>query len=270
MPRAKRRPLASYGDRMSDDGLVGQIVHLVSAATFPHAVHQLGSMHPDLVAALDLDSGEHIAAIVATAFLRAVPTTVDVDGGVDMVFTDLDPSVAFDVGCDATVTAACFEVKSMRGGFRRFFNQRRTEIGDSYEVTIRTITDIAGEAELEIRRAADALRAKTDSTQSRNIMIIVHSFEHLAIEVIERFFLLHLLASPGDDLDDIATIWMVFYPSHVVRWERSRQRWVNLGTGGAIDGDSGAVDSFGDVLTASERLFCETYCAGRQSAWAVF
>ena len=91
-----------------------------------------------------------------------------------------------------------------------------------------------------------------------------------AIEVIERLFLSYLLAPPGDDLDDIASIWMVFYPSHVVRWERSRQRWVNLETGGGINGSPDAVDSFGDVLTASEQLFCETYCAGRRSAWAVF
>ncbi len=223
-----------------------------------------------MLAALDLNSGEHIAAIVATAFLGAAPTAVDVDGSVDMVFTNLSPNCALTVGCDETVTAASFEVKSMRGEFRRFFNQRSTKIGDSYETSIRTITDIAGEAQTEIRRAADALRAKTDSAQSRNIMIIVHSFEHLAIEVIERLFLSHLLAPPGDDLDEIASIWMVLYPSHVVRWERSRQRWVNLGTGAGTIGDPDAIDSFGDVLTASEQLFCETYCAGRQSAWAVF
>jgi hypothetical protein len=255
---------------MSDEGLVGEIVHLVSAITFPHTVEQLGSMRPEMLAALDIESGEHIAAIVTATFLGAVPSAVDLDGGVDLMFTNLPPSAAADVGCDAVVFSACFEVKSMRGQFRKFFNQRSTKIGDSHETTIRTITDVVDEAQSEIRRAADALRAKTDQTQSRNIVIVVHSFEHLAIEAIESLFISHLLNDPGDDLADIASIWLVIYPSHVVRWERSRRRWVNLGSGGALDGDPDRNDSFGDVLVASEHMFCEAFREDRQSSWAVF
>lgn len=249
---------------------MGEVVHLVSAITFPHTVEQLGLMRPEMLAALDIDSGEHIAAIVVATFLGAMPSAVDVDGGVDLTFTNLPPSATIDVGCDDVVQSACFEVKSMRGSFRRFFNQRSTKIGDSHETTIRTITDIVEEAQREIRRAADALRAKTDQTQSRNIVIVVHSFEHLAIEAIETLFISHLLDDAGVDLADIASVWLVIYPSHAVRWERSRRRWVNLGSGSALDGDPDRTDSFGDVLVASEQMFCEAFRDGQQSAWAVF
>jgi hypothetical protein len=145
---------------MSDDGLVGEIVHLVSAITFPHIVEQLGLMRPEMLAALDIDSGEHIAAIMVATFLGAVPSAVDHDGGVDLMFMNLPPSAAVDVGCDAVVSSACFEVKSMRGDFRRFFNQRSTKIGDSHETTIQTIAAIVEEAQREIRRTRHAHAAR--------------------------------------------------------------------------------------------------------------
>lgn len=56
-------------------------------------------------------------------------------GGVDLMFTNLPPSVAVDVGCNDVVSFACFEVKSMHGDFRKFFNQRSRKIGDSHETT---------------------------------------------------------------------------------------------------------------------------------------
>jgi len=255
---------------MSDDGLVGELLHVVSAITFPHTVDELGSIRPEMLAALDTDSGEHIAAIVVAAFLGAMPSAVDVDGGVDLTFTDLPLNVATDVGCNDVVQSACFEIKSMRGDFRRFFNQRNTKIGDSHATTIKKIAHIVEEARREVRLAADALRAKTDETQSRNIVVVVHSFEHLAIEAIENLFISNFLDDPREDLADVASIWFVIYPSHVVRWERSRQRWVNLGSVGALDGHPEGSDSFSDVLMSSEQQFCESFRDGRQSAWAVF
>jgi hypothetical protein len=98
---------------MKYDGLVGEIVHLVPAITFPFTVEQLGLRTPEMLAALNIDSGEHIAAILVSAFLGTVPAAVDLDGGVDLVFTNLSPSVEADVGCGEVVSSACFEVKSM-------------------------------------------------------------------------------------------------------------------------------------------------------------
>lgn len=101
-------------------------------------------------------------------------------------------------------------------------------------------------------------------------MILAHSFEHLAIEAIERDFLSPYLPEPAADLADIASIWLLIYPSHAVRWERSRQRWVNLGSGGSMRGEPDEADSLGDVLIACERQFCAMYRDGRQSPWSVF
>lgn len=255
---------------MDEPDLAGELVHFVSAVTFSHTAEALGSLPAVMLAALDIDSGEHIAAIVAGTFLGNLPSAVDVDGGVDLTFTDLPSGTAPDVGCDDFVRSACFEVQSMRGDFRRFFNQRRTKIGDSHGTTIKTLADLVGEAQREIRLAAGALRAKTDKTQSMNVVVLVHSFEHIAIETIEALFVSHLLDPPDDDLADIASIWLVLYPFHAVRWERARQRWVNLGSGGSLVGDSDRSDSFADVLMASEEWFCDLHRDGRQSAWAVF
>jgi hypothetical protein len=72
-----------------DDNLTGEIIHLISAVTFPWTVEQLGAMPSDMVKALDIDSGEHIAAILVSTFLGATPVAVDVDGGVDLLFTSL-------------------------------------------------------------------------------------------------------------------------------------------------------------------------------------
>lgn len=255
---------------MDEPDLAGELVHFVSAVTFTHTANALGSLPAEMLAALDINSGEHIAAIVVGTFLGHLPSAADVDGGVDLTFTNLSRGTYPDVGCDDFVRSACFEVKSMRGDFRRFFNQRSTKIGDTHETTIKTLDDVVGAAQREIRLAADALRAKTDETQSRNIVVLVHSFEHIAIETIEALFVSHLLDPPGDDLADVATIWLVLYPFHAVRWERARQRWVNLGSGGSLVGNSDRPDSFADVLMASEKLFCDVHRDGRQSAWAVF
>lgn len=255
---------------MIDDDLAGEIIHLVSAVTFPWTVEQLGAMPSGMVEALDIDSGEHIAAIFVSTFLGATPAAVDVDGGVDLLFTSVPHAAAGDVGCDGDVTSACFEVKSMPGGFRRFFNQRSTQIGDSHSTTVKSLEDLVASAQREIQRAADSLSSKTTATQSRNIVILAHSFEHLAVEAIERHFLSPYLSEPSADLADIASIWLLVYPSHAVRWERSRRRWVNLGSGGSMRGKPDEVDSLADVLIACERQFCDLYCDGRQSPWSVF
>jgi hypothetical protein len=249
---------------------VGERVHAVFAGTFGWSVEALGQLSPEMLAALDTDSGEHLAAIVTTAFLGTVPSSVDIGGEVDLCFRPAPGTHAAEiVGCSGDRPEAAFEVKSMPGGFREFFNRREGEIGDSTFVTVISVADVLAVGREQLRRAAEALRRKTDGTQSRNIVLLVHILEYPAAEQFSEQFVSFLLVDPGDEFDDIESIWLILYPSHAVRWEKSLGRWVNLLSAGSVHHDGDVSDPLDEVLTESEARFCELYRDGRQTPWSV-
>ena len=102
---------------MMDDSLVGARVELVSAITFPTPF--------DVWARCARRCRRHSISIAASTLRPSlsqhsriyVPSGVDLDGGVDLTYTDLPPGAAVDVGCDDQGVVGVFEVKSARGEF---------------------------------------------------------------------------------------------------------------------------------------------------------
>ena len=68
---------------------------------------------------LKVRSGEHLAAILTTAFLGVTPHAIDTAGGPDLEF-DLGARDDGLLTSLFTSTAVAFEVKSLDNGFRQF------------------------------------------------------------------------------------------------------------------------------------------------------
>jgi hypothetical protein len=107
---------------MSSEDVAGRLTVVIWNRTLWRAVDELvEKLTPKQLRKLKVRSGEHLAAILTTTFLRTAPTQVDTMGDVDLWF-DLaqaqDPRPAGIL--PARATHAAFEVKSLPGGFREF------------------------------------------------------------------------------------------------------------------------------------------------------
>jgi hypothetical protein len=90
--------------------------------TLRWAVDELvDKLRPERLRKLNIRAGEHLAAILTTAFLGTAPADVDATGGVDLWFDLPDPRESCTVDIvPAHMTNAAFEVKSLPGDFRKF------------------------------------------------------------------------------------------------------------------------------------------------------
>ncbi|MEU4162562.1 hypothetical protein [Actinoplanes sp. NPDC026670] len=217
---------------MEDNSAVGTHVVVIPAARLDLAVERLLSLGTDALRHLKVKSGEPLAAILLTAFLGVPPLKIDEAGGVDFAFSiNIDdqgkrifsrwPSVAF-------------EAKSLAGGFRRQFAQMEklerdggSSIGTETSVIIRTASDILTEGFPQIREAARQLDLKISEECSRNAFLIIHPFEHFAVETVSSHVMApHLPAIPSDiNLD---SVWVLWFPDHLTMWSKERQEWIEL------------------------------------------
>jgi hypothetical protein len=228
---------------MPEGKYVGARVMVIWHKTLPWAVEQLlATLGRDKLQHLKIRSGEHLAAIIITAFLGRPPLELDADGGVDLVF-DLDQmgSKRLDLRLGPGHTAA-FEIKSMAGPYRKFDNKiddahRRGEDPTGAEVWVRarSANDVLADAAPLLARAAESLERKTAADVSRNAFLIVHPFDHLAVECLESQFIGRVLAPPpGAGFFD--TVWVLWVPNHVTMWSRESSEWTDLWFG-AINPD---------------------------------
>lgn len=106
---------------MSSSGPVGSYVVAVPQGKVAWAVNALTSgLSQNQLMKLKVRSGEHLAAILTTAFVDVAPTNIDSAGGTDLQFdfTETRDNIARIFFGDAL--AAAFEVKSTVGGYREF------------------------------------------------------------------------------------------------------------------------------------------------------
>jgi hypothetical protein len=188
--------------------------------------------------ALKIASGEHLALLLTTAFLTAAPVSIDVAGGHDVVFhlahrgARAIPAAQLGMG---EHPYAAFEVKSLPGRFREFNAaiDRAERAGRPprqtvYGAKVRSVNDIlAHEGRDMFTAARTQLDRKTLVGHSKNIFLIAHSLEHPAVEPLTEIVVAHLL-EPLNDLHDIATVWLLWAPSHLVVWSTTTQTWTNL------------------------------------------
>lgn len=133
---------------------------------------------------LKLSSGEHLAALLTTAYLGGFPVSLGLDGGVDLTFQANDSDSTFApslIGRD-DAEFADFEVKSVPGDFRErnAVATRALEKGadqPSYLSMVVSANDVAEAANVMTAKAARQLKTKSSADRARMVFIVSHLFD---------------------------------------------------------------------------------------------
>ncbi|MEU9405150.1 hypothetical protein AB0E08_05485 [Streptomyces sp. NPDC048281] len=247
------------------DAYVGTHVVAISYDVMDAATAVLAQRLPtETLHAMKLASGEHLAAMLATAYLRAVPVAVDVDGGVDLTFS-LKASDGLDLktllGRD-DVEFADFEVKSVPGPFREKYlpaTTRAMERGEAqppaHQAKVVSANDVIEAATGMIGKAAGQLRDKSSPDRARVAFIVSHFFDRPFVECLQP--LISQALAPLDPPEGVDAVWMYLAPSHVLVWSAA-SGWSDLLLGSFTEEEIGPEHAFGmELLQHYEGLFLE-------------
>lgn len=255
------------------DASVGTHVVAISYDVMDAATAVLAEHLPtETLHAMKLASGEHLAAMLATAYLRAVPVAVDVHGGVDMTFS-LKASDGLQLktllGRD-DVEFADFEVKSIPGTFREEYlpaSTRAMERGEeqppAHWATIVSANDVIDAAAGMISQAAGQLRKKSSPDRARVAFIVSHFFDRPYVECVQP--LISQALAPLEPPEGVDAVWMYFAPSHVLVWSAAGG-WSDLLLGSFTMEEIGPEHAYGmELLQHYEGLFLERAGIGKPS-----
>ncbi|WP_405734964.1 hypothetical protein OG607_41540 [Streptomyces sp. NBC_01537] len=246
------------------DGAIGTHVIAITYEVMDWATEALPAHVPakDLKE-LKLPAGEHLAAMLTTAYLGIVPVAVDVSGGVDLVYrvADSDSQALPSLLGRNCVEFADFEVKSIPGDFREHDAAvsralKRGEEPSAHGAAVVSANGVIGAAQSMILKAAKQLRDKSSPDRARVVFIVSHFFDRPYVECLDPL-IAHTLAAPTL-ADEIDAMWVFFAPSHLVVWSVIDQRWTQLLLGSfKEDGTAPEVDSGMELLQHYEALFLE-------------
>jgi hypothetical protein len=199
------------------------------------------SLGPDAVAKLKISSGEHLAAVLATAFLGVAPSGVDEDGNApdlrfDLSHASMSNSYLVDMVGQPSAGVADFEVKSLSGTYRPFEASidrkvaeggRAGQIGFHVKIISANGVPNGADGQRRIKAAWAQLLKKSSPEHSRNIFLISHFLDYPFAEYGDAPFIAHHLNLP-EVPDGLDSLWVLFAPSCLVLWSASTQRWTNL------------------------------------------
>jgi hypothetical protein len=219
---------------------VGEEMHGSPAIAIWHrtvewASRELAALDSNKAAHLKVRSGEHLAAILVSSFLYRMPIEVDVDGGVDLLYSlaELKQDGVRKLFPEG-MNRAAFEVKSLGSSFRtmdstidRITARGGNPVGLSTSVTTRHAADILADADALLRRAYDGLAAKTDAASSKNAFLVIHPFDHFAIETYEQLAIGPFLPDMTS-YDGLDSIWVLWVPDHLSAWSKRLGGWIDL------------------------------------------
>lgn len=190
------------------------------------AVPMLLALGPERLRALKVTSGEHLAALLLTAFVRKAPVALDTDGGVDLVF-DV-PSNVPTGGLFPPGQRMAVEVKSVPGPFREVasYIHRTDDLGAGIMIKPSSSTDILKGAKSLIDAAATKLRDHADAAL-RYAFLVVHPFDQLADDVARHPLAASVLEPPElpDGLDGLFVLWV---PDQLTAWSAATDCWWQL------------------------------------------
>src|SRR5689334_13618891 len=169
---------------MVEPSAVGSYVVAIHHETLSWAVHEvLRTLSIEDVDKLKVRAGEHIGAVLTTAFLGCAPIGIDRAGEPDLVF-DLTRSISTPISSLglANTQFADFEMKSLPGRYREFDAaiDRDLERGNdpkskTFKAVVRPARDVlAREGRTMIDEALSQLNQKSGADHSKNIFLIVH------------------------------------------------------------------------------------------------
>ncbi len=214
---------------MTDPGPIGSHVLATWHRTLLWAVDEIvQQLSPNQLRKLKVASGEHLAAIISTTFLRVAPEEVDFSGGTDLHFRITDETrqqnsmESYGVNGDGR---AAFEIKSLPGGFRKY--RASAKLGDEYGAIITSVNDVLQQARPQIEAARSQLLSKSEEGTSRNIFLVVHLLDHPTVECLQETIIAHHL-DPLNDVHDIDSLWVLWVPNHITLWSAQDHRWTNL------------------------------------------
>jgi hypothetical protein len=219
-----------------DEELAGAPVIIIWHRTLTWAVDELTKLGKAELTHLKVRSGEHLAAILATSFLGVAPAQVDTSGGVDLLFhLPEEEGRPLSSLLLPTIRRAAFEIKSMPGPFReldsrinRIHRTGGSSVGLGIKGTVRTALDILEEARPVLASAQAGLKSKVPASDctSRNIFLVVHPFDALAVEL--KHPVLGPLLPDMDDLHEIDYVWVLWVPEHLTLWSKRERGWTDL------------------------------------------
>jgi hypothetical protein len=172
---------------------------------------------------LKVGAGEHLAALLLTA-VCGPPTSIDTAGEVDLLFDRESPETRHWVFGDHVHAAV--EVKSYAGAFRAV--ESRMQVGDSHTVKVRSALDILIDATVQIDRAIVALARKTDPQTSKNIFLVIHPFDGVAVEAYDEPLVIGHRLPDVDASVELDTLWILWHPAMLVMWSQSDRRWTDV------------------------------------------
>jgi hypothetical protein len=185
-------------------------------------------------------TGEHLAAILTTAFLGTTPSEVDTTGGVDLWFDLSEAQEPGPTGILPTrTTSAAFEIKSLPGGTRKFNAEIDRDIargvdpvGRSMEGRVWAANDVVHATRNSLAEAQRQLRRKVRGRYtSTNVFLVVHPLDYVTAESF-RDYVLGPYLEALEDVGELDTVWMLWHPHHLVVWSREHHEWINLLFGG--------------------------------------
>lgn len=172
------------------DPRVGEYLIGLHQSSLPWGVKKLVAdvKQQDLLK-LKVRSGEHLAAILCTAYFGSAPIAVDADGGVDLVYRGHFLSDLPNPPLSLPKTSS-FEIKSMSGKFREYDARvsravERDEAADleTYAVAVESAESVLARAQCLLAAATSQLRRKALPDSSKNVFLVVHPLDAFALEI---------------------------------------------------------------------------------------
>lgn len=230
----------------------------ISLASLLNATHALvRSLTARDISRLRVRSGEHLAAILTTAFFGRPPTGIEPGDGPDLVFAATE---------EGKSPAVLVEVKSLPGEFRRYearLEQAGDEAEQAHQVSVTSVNDVLTDHCLhwiEEAKGQLARKAALGAHVAKHVFLIAHFLDYPTVECLENeVFLAHTLA-PLPDLGDVDVVWLLFAPTHLVVWSVQDGQWSDSVFTGADPADVDLLHGVGGHMTFLqdvEALFLE-------------
>jgi hypothetical protein len=205
-----------------DPTVVGHRVIAIHPDALRHAVDDLVAVGPT-VGHLKIRAGEHLAALLLTA-VCGPPISVDTAREVDLLFDRQAPNTRN--WCFGDHDRAAVEVKSYAGDYREV--ESRMQLGDSHTVRVRTALDILSDATVQIGRAVEALERKAAPRTSRNVFLIIHMFDAVAVEAYDELAIMGHRLPEVDASVEVDTLWILWHPGMLTMWSQHDRRWTGV------------------------------------------
>jgi hypothetical protein len=241
--------------------VVGHRVIAIHPDALMHAVDELRAVGP-AVRHLKIRAGEHLAALVLTA-VCGPPTSIDTAGEVDLLFDREAPGTQNwwfgDHG------RAAVEVKSYAGDFREV--ESRMQLGDAHTVMVRSALDILADATVQIDSAIEALERRTDPKTSKNVFLIIHPFDAVAVEAYDELPVIGHQLPDVDASVDLDTLWILWHPGILTMWSQRDRRWTDVLFAVEHDPPQATRSRDLDALQQAENAFLSAIDHRKGSPW---